>query len=318
MYVATEDNEDVDSLDIPAVVVKERGSSNGKALAMPQGFERVSTDTSDFAKQGADSGPVTAADSGPVTADSGPVTADIGPTKIWDLPKVRLGFYRAIPPKDYVALSDVAVTVLGSSKTTFPPSEIDPHFRCVHKSLVTSVELGDMKWPERTKNGRVWNISESAGFKVSQKRPENQQWRLDYIPGPLFKRMRIIDSLVNMTDDPITRKYTKETGSIITADTTTSIEAGISTTIGLKASEGIFGIASAEENAEFTAFLNGVSSFSRTESSTALITDEIEYTVPSMKKIIMYQLCVSDAKDNTEPSVFEMKSMHIKIVQNDV
>ena len=285
MYVAT-NKRDANGLSTAAVVVKEKESSNGKALAKPIHFEVVWTDKS---TRGHTDGQI----------------------------------YKAVAPPDYVALSDVAISVKNEGKKpgdTFPPDVIDSYFRCVHKSLVVSMELGSLRWTDAGSGGKydgaLWDISESAGFKAGRgknDRPPNQQWRLDYIPGPLYKRMKVVDTFTNTTNVSITRTYTKQIGATITATDSASIKAGISTTIGSKVSAGVEGIASAEASSELTTFMEGVTSFSTTESSTTMIEDKIEYEVNPGKKFTMWQLCVSDAKDNTDHSLFELQSGHVKI-----
>jgi hypothetical protein len=285
MYVAT-NKRDANGLSPAAVVVKEKESSNGKALAKPIHFEVVWTDKS----------------------TGGNTDGQI---------------YRAVAPPDYVALSDVAIHGSNGSKKpgdTFPPDVIDSNFRCVHKSLAVSMELGSLRWSDAgsggTFDGAVWDISESAGFKAGRgknDRPPHQQWRLDYIPGPLYKRMKVIDTFVNTTKVPITRTYTKQIGTTITATNSASMKAGISATIGAKVSGGVEGIASAEASSELTTYMEGITSFSNTESSTTMIVDETEYVVNPGRKFTMWQLCVSDAKDKTDPSLFELQSRHVKI-----
>lgn len=125
--------------------------------------------------------------------------------------------------------------------------------------------------------------------------------------------MKVIDTFVNTTKVPITRTYTKQIGTTITATNSASMKAGISATIGAKVSGGVEGIASAEASSELTTYMEGITSFSNTESSTTMIVDETEYVVNPGRKFTMWQLCVSDAKDKTDPNLFELQSRHVKI-----
>jgi len=290
MYVAT-NKRDTNSLSTAPVVVKERKSSNGMALAQPIHFEIVWTDRH----------------------TGGHTNGQI---------------YKAVAPEGYVALSDVAIFANHNDRppgSTFAPDVIDKDFRCVHKSLVVSVELGSLRWTDSgsggTFNGAVWDISESAGFKAGRgksNRPPNQQWRLDYIPGPLYKRMNLVSTFSNTTDVPITRTITRKIGTTITKTDSTSIKAGISSTIGTKASAGVKDISSVEVSESLTTFMEGVTSFSMEESSTKMYEDITSYIVNPRRKFTMWQLCVSDAKDETDPSLFELQSMHTKITSEEI
>jgi len=83
--------------------------------------------------------------------------------------------WKAIPPPGYVALSDVAVHGSNSGLSpgvTRPAEAVDPHFRCVHMSLVKTTLLGRKIWTDAgsggTYDGACWSINDSDGFRVSR------------------------------------------------------------------------------------------------------------------------------------------------------
>merc|ERR1712070_1216565 len=96
--------------------------------------------------------------------------------------------WKAIPPPDYVALSDVAVHGSNSGLSpgdTRPAEAIDPYFRCVHISLVKRTSLGRKIWSDAGSggmyDGACWSINESDGFRVSRggnHSPPTQQYTL--------------------------------------------------------------------------------------------------------------------------------------------
>jgi len=286
MYAAT--NSRSSGMNVPVLVANEKAQSDGKAFAKPTHFECVWTDR----KTGSDT--------------DGQI-------------------YKAIAPAGYVALSHVAIhrSNDGLKPGVFKSAdEIDGKFRCVHESLVAPEELGGLRWTDAgsggTYDGAVWNISNSAGFKAgrgSDNRPPHLQHRLDYIPGPLYKRMQLVGSFENPKEAtrPVEKNLTYTIGTTITSSVSSSFREGISSTIGTKASGGVKGIADVEVSVELTTFMEETSSFFSSESQTETVKKSSTYFVDPGTSVELYQMYVSDNKDGSI-GLLNMGSDHIKLV----
>eukprot|EP00979_Chaetoceros_neogracilis_P011890 scaffold3033_cov250-Chaetoceros_neogracile.AAC.3 len=273
---------------IPTIVVKEKEDSDRKALAKPVHFEVVWTDQN---TGGSRDGQI----------------------------------YKAVAPRGYVALSDVATHRDNSSMKpgeVFRANEIDPKFRCVHKSLVELAERDKLVWTDKGSGGRydgaVWDVSGLAGFKAgrgSGDQPDYQQYSLNHIPGPVYKRLEIVGSFENPHEatKPV-KKITKySVGTSFSSDVSSSISAGISAKIGAKVSGGVTGIATAETSVELAAFLNTEVSVSKKETKNKLKEDTTAYEVDPGTRVTVWQLRVSDSKDGNG-GFFDMQCDHTKLV----
>ena len=134
-------------------------------------------------------------------------------------------FWKAIAPEGYVALSHVAVHMENKFKpgSHKHPDEIDPDFRCVHRSLAELADLGPELWTDRGSrgnyNGRVHGIRGSQGCIVSTNHrrdmPPATQHKLSAIVPKLYRDLEEVTGLGNSSGTTVPVEYNMQVGLTI-------------------------------------------------------------------------------------------------------
>jgi len=227
-------------------------------------------------------------------------------------------FWQAVPPEGYECLSDVAKFMPNagmSPGTERAPHQIDPQFRCVHKSLTKRTELGLQMWTSKGSEGRfhgqVWRIKESFGVRLTSHPPSHEQRRLKAFTGVLFRDIERVYSVCNPTKNikadgsfelkqgmeftqGSEQEQNSEFGQEVVAEASVGVERAISASVG-------FSFSIQKKYGASTRFTSS-------ETSTEETTRKLNFDIPPKTKVEVWQLVARDSQ-GLHKAKLKIKSM---------
>lgn len=170
-------------------------------------------------------------------------------------------------------------------------------------SMAEETELGNLIWTDAgsggTYDGAVWDIKDWFGMRVgrgSGDRPSFLNYKLAAFTGALYRDMVMVLEISNPTDKEASASHKLTRGMTFTSGSSATHSAEFGIEVTAKASAGVAGIASTEMATKITSKFGASTTFSSADTSTQKTEVTIQFGVPPMSKVQLYQLIVTDSK----------------------